>query len=427
MPITGWKAAGGWEKALCIKMNDLLVLQQSFDNFNRATASLREAYAKLERKFASINRELEIKNLELERTVSEKEDMKNYLQNILESLTNGVVVTDLKGKVQTVNRCAEIFAEVSEEDVMGKHVSALFEEMSPEKWGGIFFSEYFKEEAGHKIKLKGRTLEIFGSPVNARNGEAIGAVFILRDITRIEKLEDMAKRTEKFAAMGEMAANIAHEIRNPLGSIELFASLLMKDLREKRDRDRVAKIITSVKNTDNKISNLLLFARTKTPRWECVDIHEILEETLHFTEQIAAQGNISLSFKRAFNRADGGGEPLVVGDAEMLKQIFLNLILNAFQAMPEGGQLHIETRCFNGEPSRHNIAPFVEILFADDGVGISRENLPKIFDPFFSTREGTSGLGLAIVHNIVSMHKGAIHVEGGAEGGTVFTVLFPLN
>ena len=417
----GWKAAGGLGKAHCIKMDGLLVLQQSFENFNRATASLKEAYANLEQKFASINRELEIKNLELERTIYEKEDMKNYLRNILESLTNGVVVTDLEGKVQTMNRCAEILAGVSERDVMERHVSVLFEDMSPERWGGIFFSEYFNEERGHKIKLKGRTLEIFGSPVNARNGEAVGAVFILRDITRIEKLEDMAKRTEKFAAMGEMAANIAHEIRNPLGSIELFASLLMKDLQKKRDRDRVANIITSVKNTDNKISNLLLFAGTRTPCWECVNIHDILKETLSFSEQIAVQGNISLSFSMV------KGETLVDGDAEMLKQVFLNMILNAFQAMPEGGRLHIETRRSDRDQSRPNAAPFVEIVFADDGKGIPEENLPKIFDPFFSTREGTYGLGLAIVHNIVSMHKGAIHVEGGAKGGTVFTVLFPLN
>ncbi|MCG6534790.1 MAG: ATP-binding protein [Syntrophales bacterium LBB04] len=399
-------------------MNELNFLQQSFDNFIKATASLEQAYANLEQKFESINRELEEKNLELEKTITANKEMENYLQNILESLTNGVVVTDLEGKIRTVNRCAEIFAEVKEADVKGRHISDLFDDVSAEKWGDIFFSKYFKGEVGYKIKLKGRTLEMFGSPVNSRSGDTLGTVFILRDITRIEKLEDMAKRKEKLASMGEMAANIAHEIRNPLGSIELFATLLIKDLKDEKDRDRVAKIVASVKNVDNKISNLLLFTKNQIPNSECLNVHDILKETLLFTESLASQGSISLTFKCSDSDA------FILGDAEMLKQVFLNIILNAFQAMPEGGHLKIETR--SPDVNQQNFTPFLEIIFSDDGIGIPEENIPKIFDPLFSTREGTSGLGLAIVHNIVDMHKGAINVERGKQGGTVFTLLLPL-
>ncbi len=403
-------------------MNDLKVLQQSFANFNKATSSLQQAYADLELKFASINRELEIKNLELEATIAAKEDMKNYLQNILESLTNGVIVTDLAGNIETVNRCAGIFAAVTEEEVKGKHISLLFEDITPAMWRDIFFSEYFQGEAGHKVKLQGRTLEIFGSPVNARSGsgQILGTVFIMRDISRIEKLEDMAKRTEKFVSMGEMAANIAHEIRNPLGSIELFASLLMKDMPEERDRERVAKILTSVKNMDNKISNLLLFTKTNIPRLECINVHALLRETLSFSEPLAKQGDISFIFSPMAK------DVLVPGDEEMLKQVFLNLTLNALQAMPEGGCLDISTKITSSGQPRASVTPFLEIMFADNGIGIPEENLPKIFDPFFSTREKTSGLGLAIVHNILDMHKGAIHVERGRTAGTVFTMLLPL-
>jgi len=401
-------------------MNDLEFLQQSFDNFNKATSSLQQSYANLEEKFANINRELEIKNLELEATNAAKEDMKNYLQNILESLTNGVIVTNLAGNIETVNRCAAVFTAVTEEEVKGRHISLLFEDITPAMWQDIFFSEYFQGEAGHKIKLQGRTVEIFGSPVNARNGQTIGTVFILRDISLIEKLEDMAKRTEKLASMGEMAANIAHEIRNPLGSIELFASLLMKDLQGEREKDRVTKILTSVKNMENKIANLLLFTKTNIPRSECVNIHTVLKETLSFSEPLAQQGNISLAFIPAEQ------EVLVAGDEEMLKQVFFNLTLNAFQAMPEGGCLDISTKITTSDQTRASATPFLEIMFADNGVGIPEENLPKIFDPLFSTREGTSGLGLAIVHNILDMHKGAIHVERGNGVGTVFTILLPL-
>lgn len=409
-----------WQGKLVTKMNDLEVLQQSFANFNKATSSLQRAYADLEQKFASIDRELEIKNLELEATIAAKEDMRNYLQNILESLTNGVIVTDLAGNIETVNRCAGIFTAITEEEVKGKHISLLFEDITPAMWQDIFFSEYFQGEAGHKVKLRGRTLEIFGSPVNARSGQTLGTVFIMRDISRIEKLEDMAKRTEKFASMGEMAANIAHEIRNPLGSIELFASMLMKDMPEERDRERVAKILTSVKNMDNKISNLLLFTKTNIPRSECINVHALLKETLSFSEPLAKQGDISLTFSPAEK------DVLVPGDEEMLKQVFFNLTLNALQAMPEGGRLDVSTKITSSGQSRASVTSFLEITFADDGIGIPEENLPKIFDPFFSTREGTSGLGLAIVHNILDMHKGAIHVERGCTAGTVFTILLPL-
>jgi PAS domain S-box-containing protein len=401
-------------------MSDLQGLQQSFENFNKATDSLRNAYANLEIKFENINRELEIKNLELKKTVAEMEEMKNYLQNILESLTNGVIVTDTQGRIQQVNRCACLFTGVEERSMRGTQIISLFEEISPEKRKDVFPPEYFMEEGAHKIKLKGRILEIFGSALSAKNGERLGSVFILRDITRIERLEDMAKRSEKFASMGEMAANIAHEIRNPLGSIELFASLLLKDLKEKKDRDRVGQIVTSVKNMDNKISNLLLFTKTNAPHMECINVHEVLRETLLFAEQLVSPESISLGYH--FTE----GDPFIVGDVEMLKQVFLNIILNGMQAMPEGGSLYLDTKYSDLDRGNPNGKSFLEIVFTDSGIGIPEENLPKIFDPFFSTREGTSGLGLAIVHNIIDLHRGAIHVDSSESGGTVFSLLLPL-
>jgi signal transduction histidine kinase len=232
----------------------------------------------------------------------------------------------------------------------------------------------------------------------------------------------MAKRTEKFAAMGEMAANIAHEIRNPLGSIELFASLLIKDLKEKKNRDRISQIIASVKNMDNKISNLLLFTRNTQPVPGRVNVHDVLKEVQVFSEQVFIQGNIVFSIRYA------GIEPLIEGNAEMLKQVFFNLILNALQAMPEGGRLSINTRHSQANAGVKTDAPsFIEISFSDNGAGIAEENMNKIFDPFFSTREGGTGLGLAIVHNIVDMHGGSVNVERGEPGGTIVTVLLPLT
>ncbi len=396
-----------------------LFLQKSFNEFNQATTRLQKAFANLEQKFEQINKELELKNEELKQTIEEKEKVKNYLRNILESLTNGVVVTDLDGKITTLNRCAETFFGISQDQAAGKNMKFLFGDLNIPNWKVFPRIEYLAD-TGEKVNLKDRIIEIFVSPMKAEQGEIIGTVFILRDITRVEKLEEMAKRTEKLVAMGEMAANIAHEIRNPLGSIELFASLLMKDLKDKNYQGRLSHIITSVKNMDNKISNLLLFTTQRNPVMRNINLHRIMKEVLRFSDPIIKQEGITLSVSYS------GVEPYVRGDAEMLKQVFLNILLNSIQAMMDGGSLRIETIVSRDREGVSAVDRNVEVRISDTGVGIPRENLKKIFDPFFSTRERGSGLGLAIVHNIVHVHNGSIDVESKEEEGTVFSILLPL-
>ncbi len=371
---------------------------------------MQKAFSNLEKKFAQINRELEEKNVELKRTIAEKEEVKNYLENILGSLTTGVIVTDLQGRITILNRCAEQFCGISRECAIDKPVRDIFDAaLSHDRKKNPDLLTH-SDMQGRKVRMNGRVVEFFSSHVKTARGRVVGNVFVLRDITRIEKLEEMAKRTEKFAAMGEMAANIAHEIRNPLGSIELFASLLRKEVRDRKNRQRLLQIIASVKNMDNKITNLLLFARKPNPLMKRISLQGVLKEVLLFSKQLVEKEGISLSGKFS------GVEPFVRGDSEMLKQVFLNIILNALQSMPEGGRLHIECSSSNAS---------VEIRFADTGTGIPEEHLKKIFDPFFSTRERGSGLGLAIVHNIIDIHGGSIDVES-SNRGTVFSITLPL-
>ena len=398
--------------------NQYLFLQKSFNEFNQATTRLQEAFANLEKKFEQINRELEIKNEELKRTIEEKEKVENYLRNILESLTTGVVVTDLDGKITTLNRCAETFLGVSQDRAEEKDMKSLLSDLSITDCK--FFQDDYLPDKGEKVNIKDKIIEIFVSPMKSEQRDVIGTVFILRDITRVEKLEEMAKRTEKLVAMGEMAANIAHEIRNPLGSIELFASLLIKDLKDKNYQSRLSNIIASVKNMDNKISNLLLFTTQRKPIMRDINLHRIMKEVLLFSDPIIKQEGIALSV----NYSDV--EPYVMGDAEMLKQVFLNILLNSIQAMADGGSLRIETIVSNEKEVVSAGGRNVEVRISDTGVGIPRKNLKKIFDPFFSTRERGSGLGLAIVHSIVHVHSGTIDVESKEKEGTVFSILLPL-
>jgi len=397
-------------------------LQQPFEDFGRATIRLQKAFADLEGKFENINRELDRKNIELQETLAEKERISDYLQNILESLATGVIVTDMEGNTTIINRTAEVFSGFSREDAVGVNANVLLENKISSDAEGRCDLNHFDGSLREKINLKGRVLEIFGSSVRTGEGKETGKVVLLRDITRLEKLEEMVKRTEKLAVMGETAANIAHEIRNPLGSIELFASLLIKDLEEKKNRDRASHIVNSVRDMDNKISNLLLFARDRKPPMKNVNVHNALENIIDFSEQIIKKEDIVLTV----NYEDT--DPMIIGNTEMLKQVFLNLILNAMQSMSGGGNLTIETRISDGNTRKKSHSdPHVEIRFVDTGCGIEAENLKKIFDPFFTTKGRGSGLGLAIVHNIVDIHGGSIDVENNRDGGATFTITLPIT
>jgi PAS domain S-box-containing protein len=398
---------------------NIKVLQESFESFNSATMKLQEAFSNLELKFENLNRELEQKNRRLESILAEKEEVRNYLETILESLTTGVIVTDLEGRITMMNGCAGRFTGMGS-DCAGKDIADLFS-------GSEEMDKYLSDRTvsrelrgKRKIRLGERILEVLTSPVKTRQGSRVGTVHILLDATRVEKLEDMAKRTEKFAAMGEMAADIAHEIRNPLGSIALSASLLLKGLTDEKSRDRAARIIHSVRNVDNKIANLLLFTRKPEPVFRDLRIYDILQELLKFCAEILDKEGIRLSVRLT------GASPLVRADGELLKQVFLNIILNAVQAMRGGGKLMIEAHLHTDPALRPGMERTIELRFADTGGGIGEEDRKRIFDPFFSTREGGNGLGLAIVHNIVDLHRGTVDVEKGKRGGSVFTVLLPL-
>jgi PAS domain S-box-containing protein len=401
---------------------DVGVLGSVLEDFVHSTARLEAAFASLGDKFEKINRELERKNEDLRKALIEKEEAQSYLRSILENLTTGVAVGDADENVTMMNGSAESLTGISLEDAKGKHIGFLFENCRLRDSNDRVDIGHLTNNMGDRVKLGDVTLEIFGSTVNKKSREKIGIIFVIRDVTRLDTLEEMAKRAEKLASMGEMAANIAHEIRNPLGSIELFASLLARNSEDEKNRDRASLIIHSVKEMDAKISNLLLFTKRQRPVMKGVNVHGVLREILAFSKQIIDQEEIVLTVD--YDEAD----PVMKADAEMLKHMFLNLILNAIQAMPEGGELSIQTKISVSDGMRTPAGPpHVEITFGDTGVGIPYRYARKIFDPFFTTKERGSGLGLSIVHNIVDIHGGSIHVRENTKGGSRFTVMLPLS
>jgi signal transduction histidine kinase len=240
------------------------------------------------------------------------------------------------------------------------------------------------------------------------------SVVALKDKAGRKHESERSQIQDRLAAMGEMAAKIAHEIRNPLGSIELFATSLEASLEEQPDLQLLAERISSgVKSIETIISNLLQFVRSDDAhRFERFDIYEALDDSLFFMQHLADKER-GVDVKVAY-----GDRPLFIkGDVELMKQVCLNIILNAIQSMPHGGVLGVSTA---------RRAARVEIQISDSGMGIAPGNVGKIFDPFFTTKERGTGLGLSIVHSIVEMHGGIIDVESTLGKGTVFSIGLPL-
>ncbi len=237
-----------------------------------------------------------------------------------------------------------------------------------------------------------------------------------REIERMRRLEEQMDRNTRLAAMGEMAVQIAHEIRNPLGSIELFTSILQKEITNDNHKKLLEHISSGIKNLNHVISNLLTFTKQPNPIFKRFDVHKFLDDLLQFGRFLLNNNNIRLEKEYSPSLPSGWG------DEELLKQVFLNLILNAVQAMPNGGILKVRTKL---KKKLRDNTPFIEIRILDTGDGISEDNLKKIFNPFFTTRERGTGIGLAIVHNIIELHKGIIEVESEIGKGTIFTILLP--
>ena len=213
--------------------------------------------------------------------------------------------------------------------------------------------------------------------------------------------------------MGEMAVQLAHEIRNPLGSIELFASLLGNELRGQEDfKGWADQIVTGVTFLNNIVTNMLTFARISKPQTKWLDLKGLVLETLAFVEPVLQQRKIRLDKPTARDEA-----LMCMGDHGMLRQMFLNLFMNALQAMPESGRLAVRVQ------PNHSGSMRVEV--EDSGIGIPAENLSRIFDPFFTTHEKGTGLGLAVVHQIVEQHQGRIVAHSEFGKGTRFTIWLP--
>ncbi|MEA3438260.1 MAG: PAS domain S-box protein, partial [Thermodesulfobacteriota bacterium] len=270
------------------------LLGMAIDSFNGAASRFEKHYQHLEQRVRELKIELRNKNEVLEKNLNEKEEVKNHLHNILESVTTGVVVVNLKGKITTFNRAAENITGLASKRVLDKKLDKIFDLNFFQNIQLDFRSlEAIRKNTEYETEIyrKGEDLvhiSLSISPLTTPQGQKRGFVLTLQDITQMKKLEEQASRSGRLTAMGEMAVKIAHEIRNPLGSIELFASTMKKDLEDFEEPRVLSEHISScVKSINSIISNLLLFMRPEQKTgFQIVDLHDPLKDSLFFSDHV---------------------------------------------------------------------------------------------------------------------------------------------
>ena len=359
-------------------------------------------------------------------------DLKAFHQNVLRSISSGVMTTDLKSRITSFNRAAQEITGFSQEEAVGR---LWWEVLSVDDQRLRFPSVGFPEGSIRldcNCKRKDDTTLRLGmtvSPLIDSNREVTGSVWAFQDLTRIKEMEEEVKRKKWLATIGEMAAGIAHEIRNPLASISGTMQVLKREEGLDQDARRMMDIALIETNRLNSIvSSFLEYARPASLNRTPTDLHKILDETLALLGQTPGPMD-RIEIKKRYS----GENPVLNIDRDQMKQVFWNLAMNAIQAMPEGGVLEVATqrviprRRSDWVVDMSSDRPWVLIMFKDNGIGIDQEFRDKIFYPFFSMKDKGSGLGLSIVHRIINDHAGRIHMESQKGIGTTMSLLLPIQ
>lgn len=372
----------------------------------RRTRDLRQVGAQLEEAY----RKLEERAIQLI-------NIQDYTQSILRSITSGVITVGPDGSVATANPAAERIFGMAEFDMVPRPLVSLFADDAGlgRDVGKVLDGRLPRMMREMKLVTEGHQTvhaQVSASRMRAVGGRILGAVITIEDLSEVKSLTDQLIRADRLAAMGQLTAGVAHEVRNPLGVIRASVQLI-EDAR--RDPSRAAEAIRVIKQEidrlDRVIKALLDFGRPSAPVMAPVELPGVLDDVMLFTRKFADRANVTIE-------VDHGSEPIVVfGDADQLKQVFLNLVTNAVQVMGEdGGRIAVGTVLDDG---------FVRVSVSDDGPGVPPAELGRVFDPFYSRREDGTGLGLTIVHRIVDEHDGHIEVRSAPGEGTVFTVVLP--
>lgn len=362
---------------------------------------------------------------ELKKAYTDIAYLKKISDDIVKHSPVGIQMLDKEGRITLANP-AMIEIMGIERNIIGEN----FIELPSIKEAGLY--EYFKKayETEEPFEIpNSRYVSYFSKkelyltwdvvPIKGDSGKVESVLILVDDTTDKKKAEEERERllqqifhSEKLASIGILSAGVAHEINTPLTNISLLTENVLRKTKEENTRDKMENISQQVDAAAKIVKSLLEFSRKSEPRYSVVDLNDILRDTLDFLEE-KMLSNIRIV-------TEFHPEPLIIkGDRNQLRQVFINIINNAYDAMPRGGILTVKTA---SSPTKG----FHEVTISDTGTGIPKEDLGHIFDPFFTTKGGDkgTGLGLSIVHGIVEDHKGAIDVSSKVGEGTAFTIKF---
>jgi two-component system, NtrC family, sensor kinase len=357
----------------------------------------------------------------LEEKITEYERLKEFNENIVESINVGILAVDLADRIESWNTQMEAMYALSREEAIGQPLSKIF----PREFMGEF--NRVREESGvhnlYKFRLttragETRTANIAIAPLVARNFRTVGRIILVDDFSDRVELEAQLMQAEKLSSIGLLAAGFAHEVNTPLAVISSYAQMLAKQVRgDERLAPLLDKITQQTFRASEIVNGLLNFSRTSGTEFRELDLNQVIQDTLTLLEHQFKTSRVQLDIALEEQL------PCILGNPGKLQQVFLNLFLNAKDAMAGGGVLSVKTLS-NGH---------VEVQIGDNGSGIAPEHMQRIYDPFFTTktapkqgeRRGT-GLGLAVTYGIIQEHAGKILVESRVGNGTTFHLEFPM-
>ena len=373
--------------------------------------------------------ELEDANHELRRRFDELEDVKRYTENILASLTTGIVTVDLEGRVVTLNPAAEMLTGFFAGEVVGRYCTELF---APTPEIGEMLMETLANRVpavGVSVTLKRRSgaalpVEVSTAPLKGGEGKDLGVVALLRDLTLVRELEGRLRRSDRLAALGSLAAGLAHEIKNPLTSVLTFSRHVARRFDDAHFRERFQRVVPrELERINGIIERLLELARPVPAAFTRLRVGPLVDRAVDlFANEIEAQGIVVV---REYAR----DLPPVAADEESLYRAVINVIGNALDAMESGGCLTLRigwaTSAEAFRPGRTPGNHRVAIEVSDTGKGIRAEDAERLFNPFFTTKAQGTGLGLAVTHKIVEDHGGAIDFHSVPGAGSTFRIVLP--
>ncbi len=393
-------------------------LLRAFRTFAETAGSLERFYGELRAEVARLRYELEESHAGLARSLEENRSMRQHLDRILESLPCGVVVVSSAGAITHLNLEGKRLLGL-ENGSQGPASPNLLAGLRCELRDLLHGVEAGNGEGEREICLASGLARWLAVRRAALGQDGIASsVFILQDISERKRLEGEQVRRRREQALAEMSAVLAHEVRNPLGSLELFASLLAEADLGAECREWIGHLQHGLRTLGATVNNILHFHGAPPPQRTPVDLGQLLDWAASFLAPLARRTGVDLILRNGLHGA------FFPGDCHQLEQVLLNLSLNALRVMPDGGQLELQ-----GESATDPVdgSPRATLSVSDTGPGIAPENLADIFKVGFSTRPGSPGLGLAVCSKIIEQHGGTIAGSIRAGAGATFTVTFSLT